>query len=73
MALKEQIVEYEDHYEAKRVFVREVASTRYTLTEERRLRLDSVPRVIHNDPHGWTFGEWSIIDPGQEDYRTQSL
>jgi quercetin dioxygenase-like cupin family protein len=73
MALNEKTVEYEDHYEAKRVFVREVSSTRYTLTEERRQRLDSVPRVIHNDPHGWTFGEWSIIDPGQEEYRTQSL
>jgi quercetin dioxygenase-like cupin family protein len=67
------VVEYEDHYQQKRVFVREVASERYTLTEERRQRLDSVPRVIHTNPAGWTFGEWSILDPGQEDYRTQSL
>src|SRR6266567_2958673 len=67
------MVEYADHYEEKRVYVREVASQRYTLTEERRQRLDTVSRVIHNDPHGWSFGEWSIIDPGQEDFRTQSL
>jgi quercetin dioxygenase-like cupin family protein len=74
MALEEKLVKYEDHYVEKRVYAREVASTRYTLTEERRRRLDTVPRVIHNDPHGWTFGEWSIIDPGQEEeYRTQSL
>lgn len=73
MAEAQAIVEYEDHYTEKRIYAREVASDRYTLTEERRRRLDSVSRVIHNDPAGATFGEWTIIDPGQEDFRTQSL
>jgi quercetin dioxygenase-like cupin family protein len=67
------IVEYEDHYDAKRIFVHEVASARYTLTEERRHRLDTAPRVIHTNAQGLTYGEWNLIDPGQEPYRTQSL
>src|SRR5579859_4749629 len=67
------IVEYADHYAEKRVYVREVASDRYTLTEERRRRLDTTPRVIHTDPKGLDYGEWNIIDPGKEPFRTQSL
>ncbi|HTE83885.1 MAG TPA: cupin domain-containing protein [Dehalococcoidia bacterium] len=67
------IVEYEDYYEQKRVFVQEVASARYTLTEERRRRLDTVPRVIHTNAQGLTYGEWNLLDPGQEPFRTQSL
>ena len=67
------IVEYEDHYAKKRIFVQEVASSRYTLTEERRHRLDTVSRVIHTNAHGLTYGEWNLIDPGSEPFRTQSL
>jgi quercetin dioxygenase-like cupin family protein len=67
------IVEYQDHYAKKRVYVREVSSDRYTLTEERRLRLDSVPRVIHTNAQGADYGEWSIIDPEKEPFLTQSL
>jgi quercetin dioxygenase-like cupin family protein len=66
---------YDDHYKNARIYVRELASNRYTLTEERRERVTTVPRV-------WTptLGEglslkenWNIIDPGDEQFRTQSL
>src|SRR5205807_3435364 len=73
MATEQTIVEYEDHYQQKRTFVREVASERYTLTEERRRRLDSAGRVIQTNAEGLTYGEWNIIDPGVEPFRTQSL
>jgi quercetin dioxygenase-like cupin family protein len=70
----EQItIEYQEHYDHKRVYVHEVSSQRYTLTEERRQRLDAVPRVIHTNRNVAEEGEWSLIDPGQEPFRTQSL
>ena len=64
MADPKILVEYQDHYAKKRIYAQEVSSDRYTLTEERRLRLDSVPRVIHTNAHGADYGEWTIIDPG---------
>ena len=64
---------YQDHYEKERIYVRQVGSMRYTLTEERRERLQSVPRVFTPSLGEGTSENWKIIDPGDETFRTQSL
>ena len=37
---------YKDHYDKERIYVRQIGSMRYTLTEERRERMQTVPRVF---------------------------
>lgn len=64
---------YRDKYEKERVYVREVSSLRYTLTEERRERLQTIPRVFSPSLGEGTSENWKIIDPGDETFRTQSL
>jgi quercetin dioxygenase-like cupin family protein len=70
---------YPEEYEKKRVFVREVGSMSYGLAEGRRQHLESVSRVwstaLTNDFSGEQNlrGDWNIIDPGDENFRTQSL
>ena len=66
-------IKYRDHYEKKRIYAREVSSQRYTLTEERRQRLDDVSRVMHCDVGDGLPGEWHLLAPGDEPFRTQSL
>src|SRR5581483_12111411 len=60
-----------EHFARKRIFVRSVESERYTLTQERRKRLAEVPRVF--SPKLGDDGEWNIISPEDEPFRTQSL
>lgn len=69
----QKIHEYRDQYEKKRIYVREISSTRYTLTEERRERLDTVPRVYTPSLGEGTSENWKIMDPGDETFRSQSL
>jgi len=64
---------YKDRYDQERIYVRQVGSMRYTLTEERRERLDTVPRVFTPSLGEGTSENWKIIDPGDEAFRTQSL
>lgn len=64
---------YQDHYEKERIYVRQVGSMRYTLTDERRERLQSVSRVFTPSLGEGTSENWKIIDPGDEPFRTQSL
>lgn len=64
---------YKDHYDKERIYVRQLASSRYTLTEERRERLSTVPRVFTPSLGEGTSENWKIIDPGDETFRTQSL
>lgn len=63
-------------YRKKRVYAKEVASIHYTLTEERRQRLDTVPRVITPvipEDHLEDLEELNIVAPDDEPFRTQSL
>jgi quercetin dioxygenase-like cupin family protein len=65
---------YTEHYAKPRTFVRQLDSSRYNLTEERRERLRTVPRVFTPTSPGHGSSEnWGIIDPGDEPFRTQSL
>jgi quercetin dioxygenase-like cupin family protein len=59
---------YTENYEKERIYVRQIGSMRYSLASERRERLATVPRVFTP-----TFGKGSIIQPGDETFRTQSL
>src|SRR5579863_9470416 len=70
----ENVHVFEEHYARERIFVRQVSSSRYSLTQERRERLGTVPRVFTPPiPVGGTGKNWKIIDPGGEPFRTQSL
>ncbi len=63
-------------YDKPRVFVKSVTSETYSLTEARRQRLGSVPRVITKDYHDYINGkakEKNLINPGNEPFVTQSL
>lgn len=65
---------YREHYDKQRIFVRQLGSSRYTLTEQRRERLRTVPRVFTPaSPGAGTSENWTIIDPGDEIFKTQSL
>jgi quercetin dioxygenase-like cupin family protein len=64
---------YTEHYEKERIYVRQVGSMRYGLTEERRERLEKVPRVFTPSLGDGVHENWKIIDPGDETFRTQSL
>ena len=64
---------YTENYEKERIYVRQVGSMRYTLTEERRERLDNVPRVFTPIVGQQSGDDWTLIDPGDETFRTQSL
>jgi quercetin dioxygenase-like cupin family protein len=67
-------------YARPRVFVREVASSEYGLTAQRRQRLEGASRVVHTggpdarERQGHEAGvERHIMAPGDETFRTQSL
>lgn len=63
-----------EHYAEERIYVRQISSSRYSIAHERRDRLANVNRVISpviGGSKGW--GDNNIIDPGDEDFRTQSL
>ena len=62
-------------YKKPRHFVRGVSSETYSLTDMRRERLDSTPRVVHTDYRHSGEGEreLSIVDPGDARFLTQSL
>ena len=65
-----------DRFGKRRIFVRELASERYTLTDERRMRLATVPRVIMHKidwQASHRAGEMSILQPSDEPFRSQSL
>lgn len=64
---------YTDNYTKERIYVRQVGSMRYTLTDERRERLESTPRVFTPALGEGTSENWNIITPGDETFRTQSL
>lgn len=64
---------YTEHYQKERVYVRQVGSMRYSLTEERREHLQKVARVFTPTMGDGGGDEWSIIVPGDEDFKTQSL
>ena len=71
-----EIVKSVEVYRKKRVYAREVSSQHYTLTEERRARLESVPRVITPEipeDHLEDLEELNIVAPDDEPFRTQSL
>ena len=60
-------------YDKPRVFVKSIASETYSLSEARRQRLSSVPRVIHKDHHDYLDGkarEKNIISPVNEPFVT---
>jgi quercetin dioxygenase-like cupin family protein len=70
----EKIQVYVEHYAKERIFVRELSSSRYGLTERRRERLRTVPRVFTpSSPGAGTSENWKIVDPGDDPFRTQSL
>ena len=63
-------------YAKPRVFVKNVESQTYSLTEARRRRLAEVPRVIRKDYRDYLDGgarEKNIISPANEPFVTQSL
>lgn len=64
---------YTEHYEKERIYVRQVASSRYSLAAERRMRLDSVPRVIEPELGDSAKENWTIMRPDDEVFRSQSL
>ena len=63
-------------YNKPRVFVKSVASETYSLSEARRQRLNSTPRVIRKDYRDYLDGgarEKNIISPANDPFVTQSL
>ena len=64
---------YTENYAKERIYVRQVGSMRYSLAAERRDRLANVPRVFTPNLGDGEHEEWSIIQPGDETFRTQSL
>jgi quercetin dioxygenase-like cupin family protein len=70
----ENVQVYTEHYATDRIFVRQLGSSRYGLTEQRRERLRTVPRVFTpSSPGAGTSENWKIVDPGDDPFRTQSL
>ena len=58
----EKVHVYQEHYAKERIFVRQLASSRYTLAQERRERLRTVPRVFTPpSPSGGTNENWNIM------------
>jgi quercetin dioxygenase-like cupin family protein len=66
-------MKYTERYRKPRVFVRAVASERYTLTEQQRELRASVPRLIRPTVGFGTSENWNIMQPGDEPFRSQSL
>jgi len=64
---------YREKYDKPRVFVRGVESNTYSLTEQRRELLASVPRKFKPELGFGTSENWNIMQPGDEPYRSQSL
>lgn len=64
---------YEEHYERKRIYVREVSSNRYNLAHERRERLDGVARVFTPELGHGNKENWTIMRPSDAIFRSQSL
>jgi quercetin dioxygenase-like cupin family protein len=64
---------YTEHYDKKRIYVREVSSNRYSLAAERRERLDEIPRVYPTSPGDGKQENWHIMRPSDETFRSQSL
>lgn len=64
---------YTDHYSKKRIYVQAVESQRYNLNEERRRRLETLPRVITPVLGEGDQEEWDIISPEAEPFLTQSM
>lgn len=64
---------YAEHYEKQRIYVRQLGSMRYGLTGERREHLQSVTRVFTPQMGDGGGAEWNIIDPGDDEFKTQSL
>jgi len=63
-------------YSKPRVFVKGIESLTYSLTEMRRQRLATLPRVIRRDYRAFTHDkvqEKNIISPGNEPFVTHSL
>jgi quercetin dioxygenase-like cupin family protein len=64
---------YEEHYEKKRIYVRELSSNRYSLAVERRERLDTIARVFTPQLGPSAKENWAIMRPSDEPFRSQSL
>jgi quercetin dioxygenase-like cupin family protein len=69
----ENVHVYAEHYDKKRIYVREVSSNRYSLAAERRDRLERLPRVFTPQLGDKNKENWSIMRPGDETFRSQSL